>query len=105
MRFWVECAWGTGHETISTFVILLLVANTALADQLPQRKPGLWQVTMSMQGKTVPVSRLCIDAATESALEAVGLSVSNALLFRGVGSYPTPRPSYGINFPNEPWAG
>lgn len=63
------------------FVILLLVANTALADQLPQRKPGLWQVTMSMQGKPVPstVSRLCIDAATESALGAVGLSASKEM--------------------------
>lgn len=54
----------------------LLVAAAASADQLPHRKPGLWQVTMAMQGTPRPptISKFCIDAQTESALMGVGQS-------------------------------
>ena len=63
------------------FVILLLSGDAALADQMPQRKAGLWQLTMSMPGKPMPptVSKFCIDASTESALTGVGLSASKQM--------------------------
>ena len=56
---------------------ILIAALTAIAftipaktDPWPHRKPGLWQMTMTMQGSPVPpmTSKYCIDAKTESYL-------------------------------------
>ena len=35
---------------------------------LPRRKPGLWEMTMTLQGEDQPpmVTRMCLDAATEA---------------------------------------
>jgi uncharacterized protein DUF3617 len=66
---------------ILPFFILFLITGQAVADPLPQRKAGLWQLTMSMPGKPMPptISKFCIDAATESALMGVGLSASKEM--------------------------
>jgi len=53
----------------------------AVADVLPHRKPGLWQMTASMQGSPLPpmTSKYCIDAATESALISAGQNAANKM--------------------------
>jgi hypothetical protein len=65
-------------------IALLLFAVAASADQLPHRKPGLWQVTMSMQGTSRPptISQFCIDAQTESALLNKGQSAMKKMCSR-----------------------
>ena len=59
----------------------LAVASGADADQCPPRKPGLWQMTVTMQGSPVPpmTSKYCIDAATESALISAGQNAANKM--------------------------
>jgi hypothetical protein len=43
-------------------------ASPATPAGLPRRKPGLWEMTMTMQGEDQPpmVTRMCLDAATEA---------------------------------------
>ncbi len=51
--------------------LLVLAAGLALAAELPKRKPGLWEMTLSSpDAKRPPRSaRYCIDAATEALLD------------------------------------
>ena len=58
-----------------------VLAATASADMWPHRKPGLWQMTMTMQGAPMPPmkSKYCVDAATESALIAAGQNAANKM--------------------------
>jgi len=57
------------------------VAGFAHADLWPHRKPGLWQMTMTMQGASMPPmsSKYCVDAATESALISAGQNAANKM--------------------------
>jgi hypothetical protein len=52
-----------------TFVTILAMisSNPACADELPSRKPGLWEVKTSIDNRSVPplVIRQCIDAKTD----------------------------------------
>lgn len=51
-----------------TFLFLALsYATFAQAAELPARKPGLWEVNTSIEGRNVPTQTLqqCIDAATD----------------------------------------
>lgn len=71
---------------IRSAVSIALVASVATAlpakaDLLPHRKPGLWQMTVSMQGSPMPpmTSKYCIDAATESALISAGQNAANKM--------------------------
>jgi hypothetical protein len=59
----------------------LLVALGASADQIPHRKPGLWQVTMAMPGLARPptISKFCMDAQTESAMMGIGQSAMKTM--------------------------
>lgn len=43
-------------------------AGPVNANSLPHRKPGLWEMTMTLQGEDHPpmVTRLCLDAASEA---------------------------------------
>jgi hypothetical protein len=54
-----------------------LVALTARADQTPQRKPGLWEITMSSGDAAAPRIglKMCIDAATDAALRDYAMGV------------------------------
>src|SRR5262249_49281317 len=57
------------------------VALGAGFDDLHKRKPGLWEMsTTSTQNKGAPaLSRVCIDAATDTELMNFGLGVTNQL--------------------------
>ena len=48
-------------------IVVLLGAMPALAAEMPSRKAGLWEVTMSFENRNVPGQTLqqCIDAATD----------------------------------------
>ena len=49
---------------------LVLLGFGAHADQMPARKPGLWEITSNQSGSPPDVSRLCIDETTEAELIA-----------------------------------
>jgi len=50
-----------------TLVLALICGTPAPAAELPSRKPGLWEVKMSIEGRNAPPQaiRQCIDAATD----------------------------------------
>ncbi len=58
-----------------------LTATLAQADVWPHRKPGLWQMTVSMQGSPMGpmTSKYCIDAATEDALMSMGQNAAKSM--------------------------
>jgi Protein of unknown function (DUF3617) len=47
-------------------VVGLIAALPASATELPARKPGLWEITMSFENRNVPAQSLkqCVDAGT-----------------------------------------
>lgn len=55
----------------ASFLVLIL-AIPALAAELPSRKPGLWQVTTSIENSGAPVRVIqqCIDAGTDQMLQS-----------------------------------
>lgn len=62
-------------------VLLAVAASVALmaqANQLPKRKPGLWEMTMSPGIPNAPktTTKMCIDAATDAALYEFGMGQS-----------------------------
>lgn len=55
-------------RNIAAFALLLaFTATPAAAVDFPQRKPGLWQISMTSEGRNMPpqVSKQCTDAATD----------------------------------------
>ena len=64
--------------TRTTFVIALsaiaLTASSLNADPWPHRRPGLWEMTMTMTNSHMPpmTSKYCIDQATEDSLMNMG---------------------------------
>jgi hypothetical protein len=60
-----------------------LTLTAARADDMPSRKPGLWEVTMTRAGVPSSIqSKYCIDAATDAALYKMGLSASDSMCTR-----------------------
>lgn len=57
--------------TISLLVLALL-PMTALAAELPSRKPGLWEIKTSFENGNIParVIRQCVDASTDQMMQA-----------------------------------
>lgn len=53
------------------------VIASALALDLPARKPGLWELDMSFEGRSMPMQKMqhCIDAETDKMLNAMGTSM------------------------------
>ena len=53
---------------------LLLAATPAFALDMPPRKAGLWELKMSMEGRSMPTQTFqhCIDAATDKAMNDIG---------------------------------
>ena len=49
----------------------LLVATPALAQDIPARKAGLWEMTMTFEGRNTPPQTMqhCIDASTDKAMQ------------------------------------
>jgi hypothetical protein len=65
------------RETFMRLPLLLacaLAATPALALDMPPRKAGLWELKMSMEGRSMPMQTFqhCIDAATDKAMNDVG---------------------------------
>jgi hypothetical protein len=67
-------------------IALLCVAMTCsagivLSDELPHRRPGLWEITHSNVDANNPArtSKICIDAATETMLRDMGASVAKSI--------------------------
>lgn len=57
---------------------MLLSGTPAIADDVPTRKAGLWEMTMS-DGKEQPVkTRQCIDEKTDRELQRIGQSMPGA---------------------------
>ena len=56
------------------FVIAAAFASPALALDLPARKVGLWQLTMTFEKGGMPsqVIKQCVDAATDKKMNSVG---------------------------------
>lgn len=60
----------------------LVLAPAARADEFPVRKPGLWEITMTLRNAPPRVSRLCIDAATEARMRTLGQTDATGLCSR-----------------------
>jgi hypothetical protein len=56
----------------ATLPLVLAYAATAVAAELPSRKPGLWEVKMSIAGRNAApqVIEQCIDAATDQMMQS-----------------------------------
>ena len=53
-----------------SLITLLLAAGAASAADMPKRKPGLWEITMQMDGMpNMGAIQHCIDASTDSLLQ------------------------------------
>jgi len=57
---------------LAALFLALICATPALAAELPSRRPGLWEVKMSIEGRNAPpqVIRQCIDAATDQMMQS-----------------------------------
>ncbi len=57
-------------------LIVLIVAgiSPAAALDLPARKPGLWELKMTFEGRNIPAQTMqhCIDAATDKEMNTIG---------------------------------
>jgi len=52
----------------------------AWADDMPRRKPGLWEVNMHMAANLPPQTmKLCIDAATDAAMYKMGMDAAQGM--------------------------
>jgi len=56
-----------------TSIFVLICASLAQADDLPSRKPGLWEVKTSIDSRNAPaqVIRQCIDATTDQMMQSI----------------------------------
>ena len=54
--------------------VVLLSGSQAFALDLPARKPGLWEITMTLEGRKLPpqTAQHCIDAETDKQMNAMG---------------------------------
>ncbi len=56
----------------AVIAVTLLFAAPALAQDLPSRKPGLWEMKMGFEGRGLPAQtvRQCVDQATDKRMQA-----------------------------------
>lgn len=66
------------RAAFAIFVMLMPLAAHAAMD-LPTRKPGLWQMTMTFEGHGLPQQTIkqCIDASTDKMMNSMGGQMSN----------------------------
>ena len=68
-----------------TITAMLLASATACgaaqAADFPARKPGLWQVNMTMPGGPMPPQqmKMCIDRNTDSEMQRLGMNASQGM--------------------------
>src|ERR1700682_1802150 len=65
------------HRRVSLIALALVCAAPAAALDLPARKPGLWEIKMSMEGRNIamPAAQHCIDAETDKLMNSVSGSM------------------------------
>ena len=58
-------------------ILAALIATPALAQEMPSRKAGLWEMTMTFEGRNAPPQTMqqCIDAATDKAMQDMSQGV------------------------------
>jgi hypothetical protein len=59
------------------FALILIAASPASALDLPQRKPGLWDLSMAFENRNLPSQTIqhCTDAETDKLMNSVGGSM------------------------------
>src|SRR5262245_7456990 len=59
---------------ISLVAFVLISTAPAAALDLPARKPGLWEIKMTFEGRNIPSQTMehCIDAETDKLMNSVG---------------------------------
>jgi Protein of unknown function (DUF3617) len=68
----------------AAFVVAFIYAVPAMAAELPPRKAGLWEMTTTSNGRTMPIKQ-CLDAATDQAMqENAGLTPERSCSKRDV---------------------
>jgi hypothetical protein len=62
------------HLMPSFVFIAVISAAPATALDLPARKAGLWEITMTMEGRNIPMptAQHCIDAETDKLMSSIG---------------------------------
>lgn len=67
--------------TASIFVSTSMLVDAVRADQLPQRKPGLWEMAISSSQGGVPAQTMkqCIDSATDTKMLRMGSSMAGQM--------------------------
>src|SRR5260370_42097404 len=67
------------HRRLSLIALALACATPAAALDLPARKPGLWEIKMTMEGRNIPMpsAQHCIDAETDKLMSSVSGSMQN----------------------------
>jgi hypothetical protein len=65
------------HRRVSLIAFALVCAQPAAALDLPARKPGLWEIKMTMEGRNIPMpaAQHCIDAETDKLMSSIGGSM------------------------------
>src|SRR5579871_3588446 len=59
---------------LSAAVLILVGAAPAAAIDMPARKPGLWELKMTFEGRSLPPQTMqhCVDAETDKLMNNVG---------------------------------
>jgi hypothetical protein len=59
------------RRCLSAIVLVPFFVSPALALDLPARRPGLWEIKMSLEGGQMPAQTMqqCIDAATDKLMQ------------------------------------
>ena len=62
------------NRFLTTMALAASAAGAAPAQDLPARKPGLWQMKMTMAGQPMPMppAQHCVDAQTDKLMSATG---------------------------------
>ncbi len=69
------------QRLILAAIATLVPLAPASAIDLPARKPGLWELTMTFEGRNLPprVTQNCIDAQTDAMMNAAGNEMSSGM--------------------------
>jgi len=62
---------------LAVLLAAVFIATPALAQEMPARKAGLWEMTMTFEGRGAPPQTMqqCIDAATDKAMQDMSQGV------------------------------